>query len=152
MNRRKEIEMAPEERRSYLESADTIILCTLDGLGYPHAVAMWFTVIDGLVHMTTFRKSQKVVNLRRDARATLLVESGKRYAELRGLMIRGRAEIVDDLELTLDVLEHVHVRHGGEGNLSLRDVLRAQAAKRVVLRVRPERVASWDHTKLGGAY
>lgn len=152
MNRRKQIEMTAEERKAYLEDARTIILCTIDKHGYPHAVAMWFCLIDGLMHMTTFRKSQKTVNLRRDPRATLLAESGDVYSELRGLMVRARGEIVDDLEVCLDVLAKVHARHGGGENPSLREALRAQAAKRVVLRFHPERVSSWDHRKLGGAY
>lgn len=152
MKRRDEIEMTPEERSAYLEKARTIILCTIDGQGYPHAVAMWFCLIDGLVHMTTFRKAQKVVNLRRIPKAALLAESGTQYSELRGLLLRGRGEVIDDADLALEVLVGVQRRHGGEDLPGLRDLLRPQAAKRAVIRFHPERVASWDHSKLGGSY
>ncbi len=152
MNRRQLIRMTREEEEAFLDGEKTVVLCTIDPHGYPHAVAMWFCVIDGVVHMTTFRKSQKVVNLRRSPKATILAESGTAYSELRGLMIRGRGEIVDDLDFCADVLSKIHVRHGGETDPSLRDALRAQASKRVVLRLRPERTSSWDHSKLGGAY
>jgi PPOX class probable F420-dependent enzyme len=152
MNRRKQIEMTPEEQRRFLETEKTAVLCSIDRQGYPHAVAMWFCLIEGLVHMTTFRRSQKVVNLRRDPRATLLVESGDQYAELRGLMIRGRAEIDDDLERCARVLMGVQARYGGQASPEMLEVLRPQAAKRVIVRVHPERVSSWDHSKLGGVY
>jgi nitroimidazol reductase NimA-like FMN-containing flavoprotein (pyridoxamine 5'-phosphate oxidase superfamily) len=151
MDLRRQIRMTPDEQEAFLDSARTIVLCSLDREGFPHAVAMWFCRIDGLVHMTTYRKSQKAVNLRRDARATLLVESGARYDELRGLMIRCRAEVLDDPELCLEVLSRIHAKHGGSTGPETLEALRAQAAKRSVLRFHPLRVSSWDHSKLGGA-
>ena len=152
MNRRQQIALTAEEQAAYLASAKTIILSTIDGQGYPHSIAMWFSVIDGLVHMTTFRKSQKVVNVRRNPKVSLLVESGTRYVELRGLLIRGTAEIVDDTEVCLDILTDIQSRYEGHNVPELREILRAQAIKRVALRIHPERVASWDHAKLGGVY
>ena len=100
MNRRDQIAMTAEEQSAYLASAKTLILTSIDREGYPHSVAMWFALIDGLVHMTTFRKSQKAVNLRRNPKVGLLAESGATYSELRGLMVRGRAEI-DDIDVCL---------------------------------------------------
>jgi PPOX class probable F420-dependent enzyme len=152
MKLRDRIALSPEEQASFLESSRTAVLCTLDRHGYPHAVAMWYCIIDGLVHMTSFRKAQKVVNVRRDPRVALLVESGERYTDLRGLMIRGRGEVIDDPDLCIDVLMQVQKRHGGAADPSLRDALRGQAAKRAVIRIHPERVSTWDHAKLGGAY
>jgi len=154
MTRRKAIALTPEEQHRYLETSHTIILCSLDRHGYPHAVAMWYVVDpDGSVLMTTFAKSQKAVNLRRDPRCALLVESGKTYDELEGVLIRGRATLEPGEEKVLDVLERVHVKHGMPGSgAEVREAMRGQARKRVVVRVRPERISSWDHRKLGGAY
>ncbi len=152
MNRRGEIAMTADEQAAFLAQSRTIILSTIDGRGYPHSVAMWFALIDGLVHMTSFRKAQKVVNLRRNAKVSLLAESGTEYAELRGLMIRGMGEIVDDVDLCTEILGRIQVKHGASNDTSMREVLRRQAAKRVAIRVRPERVATWDHSKLRGSY
>lgn len=147
------IELTPAEQRDFLANAKTMTLASVDRRGYPHLVAMWFTVDpDGSVLMTTFAKSQKAVNLRRDPRCTLLVESGTTYDQLKGIMIRGRATLGTDVEETLDVLTRIHTKHGGEQPEGLRDILRAQARKRVTVRVKPERISSWDHTKLGGVY
>ena len=153
MNRRQQIALTDAEQHAYLTAEHTIILNTLDRDGYPHAVAMWYVLdADGLVAMTTFRKSQKVVNVQRNPRCSLLLETGRTYPTLKGLLIRGRAEIMDDIERTLDVLESVNVKYHGGAPEGIRDALRAQASKRVVLRIRPEKIASWDHAKLDGVY
>ena len=154
MQRRKTIALSPEEQRRFLEASHTIILTSLDRQGYPHSVAMWYVADpDGTVLMTTFAKSQKAVNLRRDPRCALLLESGRTYPELKGLLVRGRAALDGDVEHVLDVLARVHAKYNAPGPADgLREAMRGQARKRVVIRVRPVRVASWDHAKLGGAY
>jgi general stress protein 26 len=152
MNRRRDIAMTAEEQTAFLAGSKTLILSTIDGQGYPHSIAMWFSIIEALVHMTTFRKAQKVLNIRRNPKVSLLAESGTHYSELRGLMIRGRAELIEDAELCTEILTDIQSLYYGSADASVRDLLRAQAAKRVAIRVRPERIASWDHSKLGGVY
>jgi PPOX class probable F420-dependent enzyme len=154
VQRRKTIALTADEQRRYLEASHTIILTSIDRRGYPHSVAMWYVVDpDGSVVMTTFAKSQKAMNLRRDPRCALLVESGRTYEELKGLLVRGRATVEQDEEKVLDVLEKVHAKYGMPGSADgMRDAMRGQARKRVVIRIRAERVSSWDHRKLGGAY
>jgi nitroimidazol reductase NimA-like FMN-containing flavoprotein (pyridoxamine 5'-phosphate oxidase superfamily) len=117
---------------------------------------MWFAVDDdGTVRMTTFRKSQKVLNIRRDPRVSLLVESGEEYGQLRGVVIYGKAEVVDDAEVVKAILRRISgiaaisdpaARKGAEA------VIANTAAKRVAILIRPEKTVSWDHAKLGGTY
>jgi PPOX class probable F420-dependent enzyme len=153
VQRRKEIALTPDQQRRYLEESHTVILTSLDRHGYPHPVAMWYVVDpDGSVLMTTFAKSQKAVNLRRDPRCALLIESGRTYPELKGLLLRGRASLEADTEKVLDLLGRVHEKYNGGPAAGLREAMRHQASKRVLIRVRPERVSSWDHAKLGGGY
>ena len=158
MKRRNQIALTPAEREAFLHSGKTIVLCSTDHHGYPHPVAMWYAIEDdGTIVMTTYAKSQKAMNLRRDPRCSLLLETGPTYEELKGLLIRGRAVLDPDTEHVLDVLEKVHARgYFGAlppgGTSTLREAMRAQASKRVALRIRPERVSSWDHRKLAGAY
>jgi PPOX class probable F420-dependent enzyme len=153
MNRRKLIELTPEERRAYVPAAQTIHLCSHGKDGYPHIVPMWFAADgDRTVWMTTYRKSQKVMNLRRDPRVALLVESGVTYDTLRGVMIRGDAEIIDDADTVVQVLKRIHQKTSGSFPEGIDDALRAQAAKRVAIKVTARRVSSWDHAKLGGVY
>jgi PPOX class probable F420-dependent enzyme len=155
MNRRKAISLSEDERREMLASSLTIILSSIDGRGYPHSVAMWYAVRDGRVLMTTYAKSQKTRNLQRNPRCCLLVESGTEYSDLRGVLIRGRAELTFDVDAVLDALADIRAKHGLGGAAPAPEVaeaMRAHAAKRVLITVIPEHVASWDHRKLGGAY
>jgi hypothetical protein len=117
---------------------------------------MWFIVDDEqAIRMTTFTKSQKVRNLRRDPRVSLLFEDGILYEELRGVLYYARAELTEETDLVLAPLMGVTARQQGLARQEvegLKEAMRRQAAKRVEIRVRPDRVVSWDHRKLGGAY
>jgi PPOX class probable F420-dependent enzyme len=154
MNKRNAIQLTDDERRRYLQEALTIILVSIGHDGYPHAVPMWFVVMDddGAIAMTTYGRSQKVLNVRRNPRVALLVESGDRYDQLKGVLLRGTAEVIDDHETCVQTLMQIQTKHMGALATGVEDIMRAQARKRVVLKVTPERVASWDHGKLGGAY
>ncbi len=152
MHRRALITLTPEEQRQFLETSKTIILCTIDRHGYPHAVPMWYVTDGDAVLMTTYRKSQKVMNIRRNPKVALLIESGTTYETLKGLMIRGEAEIIDDLETCVSILSRIHQKMSGSLSPNLEEAMRAQARKRVALRIAPRRVSSWDHAKLGGVY
>lgn len=156
-SRRDLIRMSDAETREYLRTSKTMTIISIGPGGYPHPMPMWFAVDDdGTVRMTTFRKSQKVLNLQRDPRVSLLVESGGGdYSQLRGVVIYGRARVVDDLEEVKKTLRRVS---GADalGDPSAQKAADAAigktAAKRVAILIRPEKTVSWDHRKLGGAY
>jgi len=153
MHKRNAIELSDDERTHYLADAPTIILVTIGRDGYPHAVPMWFVVEeDGSILMTTYGRSQKVVNVQRNPKVALLVESGTRYDELKGVLLRGDAEVVENEALCVRVLTKIHAKHSGGLASGVEEVMKAQARKRVVLKITPARIVSWDHRKLGGAY
>jgi PPOX class probable F420-dependent enzyme len=153
MNRRELIALGPEERREYVEEAKTIILVSNGSGGYPHAVAMWFVCDDHeRIWMTTYRKSQKVLNIRRNHRVALHVESGETYDKLKGVLIRGDAELIDDEETCLQTLVRIQQKMLGALPDEAKEAMRQQARKRIVIGVTPRRTSSWDHAKLGGAY
>jgi PPOX class probable F420-dependent enzyme len=150
--------MSDAERKQFLTGAQTITICSIDRSGSPHPMPMWFGVEDdGSVVMTTFTKSQKIKNLERDPRVSLLVESGTVYNELRGVVIYGKAELVREQEGVLDILAKVTAKSaGGAGDApdpgTLRKALMATVPKRTGIRIRPDKIVSWDHRKLGGVY
>jgi hypothetical protein len=116
---------------------------------------MWYVVRDGRIWVWTYAKSQKVKNLERDARATLLVETGHEYTELRGVQIEAEAHVHRDFDTVFEFAKALTVRYA-EGIESVEgdaaDALKAQAPKRVAIEFEPKRVATWDHRKLGGTY
>jgi PPOX class probable F420-dependent enzyme len=148
--------MTDDEVRQFLDQTRTLILCSIGKDGFPHPMPMWFGLEeDGTVVMTTFTKSQKIQNLKRDPRVSLLAEAGESYSELRGVVIRGNAEIDTEVENVFATLRKVSVRMGtvpAEDTEAIREGLRASARKRCLIRVEPEKVVSWDHRKLGGVY
>jgi PPOX class probable F420-dependent enzyme len=155
MSRRTAIAFTPEEQRDYITSARTLTLCTHGPAGYPHAVAMWFVADDdGTVWMTTYRKSQKATNAHRNPKVALHIESGTTYDTLKGILIRGDAEVVDDEEVVFRTILRVQQKMVGAvpDAAGAEEVIRWQARKRVALKIAPQRVSSWDHSKLGGGY
>ena len=152
MNRRGQIRMSDEEIRAFLEEQRVLQVATVDHDGWPHLVAMWYVLINDEMVFWTYARSQKAVNLRRDARLTCLVEAGERYDQLRGVQIKGRADVIDDRETVQRVGEAIWERYTGALNEDTRRMVTVQAAKRVAVFVRPVEVVSWDHGKLGGGY
>jgi PPOX class probable F420-dependent enzyme len=153
MNRRDLIRMNDEEIRAFLAEQRTLQVATIDHDGWPHLVAMWYVLINDQIVFWTYAKSQKAANLRRDDRLTCLVETGERYDELRGVQIKGRAIINDDRETVQRIGEVIYERYtGGHLNDAIRQMVAAQAPKRVIVFVEPVEIVSWDHRKLGGGY
>jgi len=151
--------MTPGEATAMLESTPNLALATLDRDGYPHLVAMSFALdANGNIVMTSFGKAQKVINLKRNPRVAVMVEHGLAYDKIKGVMIRGRAEIVEGPEAVLEAMRLVvgkMARLAGKpvapDSVVITDAYRRQAEKRVVIRIHPEKWASWDHSKLSGA-
>ena len=153
MNKQAQIRMTPEEQEEFLKQARTMVLCTIDKDGYPHAVAMAYRAKDGCIYMTSYRKAQKVVNIRRNPRVAVMVESGKQYNELKGLMIRGRCEIIDDPDEVWKITREIRTFQAGGVPAPVDAVVQARAPKRAVLKIIPEKIVSWDHSKLpSGVY
>ena len=156
MSRRDKIRMSEEEISDFLRSSRTMILVANGKNGYRHPMPMWFAVDeDNNVLMTTFRKSQKVRNLKNDPRVSLLVEAGEKYQELKSLLIYTEVEIIDDIEVTTDVMFKMSLQRGdvtADQEEAVKKGLRKTAEKRVVMKFNHGKVVSWDHSKLGGVY
>lgn len=155
MNRRRQIQLSGEELDGLLAAERVAVVSSIGPRGWPHSVPLWFVPRDGVVWVWTYAKSQKVRNLERDPRATVLVETGHEYGELRGAMIESEAVVHRDFETVLGFAEELTVRYA-EGIASVegdaRAALEAQAPKRVAISFPALRVATWDHRKLGGTY
>jgi PPOX class probable F420-dependent enzyme len=148
-NQRGQITMTDAEIEAFVERSRTATMATLGPTGAPHLVAMWYGVIDGEIWFETKAKSQKVVNLRRDNRITVLIEDGLTYDVLRGVSIEGTADIVEDPDALWALGVNVWERYQGPYTEELRPAVEMMRHKRIGVRIRPARVRSWDHRKLG---
>ncbi len=145
--------MSDEEIDEFLRGRHTMSVATFGKDGAIHLVAMWYAFLDGKPAFWTYAKSQKIRNLRRDPRITLLVEDGDSYSQLRGVEITGRGTIIEDPETIVSLGMRIAERYQGIApSDDMRPMIAKQAAKRVAVRIHPKRVVSWDHRKLGGVY
>jgi PPOX class probable F420-dependent enzyme len=154
MSLRAEIQLSEDEQRELIESERIVVVSSLGKRGWPHSMPLWYVPRSGEIWIYTYAKSQKVRNLERDPRATLLIETGHEYAELRGMEIEAEAEIHRDIDTVFELAKDLTSRYAGGAQVdeTAAEALRAQAQKRVAIRFEPKRVATWDHRKLGGRY
>ena len=144
--------MSDEEVRAFLDEKMVMQCATNGPRGLPHMVALWFVADGGELRGWTYAKSQKARNLERDPRATLGLEEGVQYHELRGVMFECDVRIERDPAAVEGYGLELFERYAGELNDDVRAMVAKQAQKRVGLTFLPTRTVSWDHRKLGGVY
>jgi len=151
--RRDLVTMSEDEMWIFIESQRSIQVATIGRDGSPHLVPLWFAIDEGEIILETFTKSQKIKNLERDDRITVLLEDGEAYPELRGVSIRGRAELIREPdrvhELHLDIIMR---NQPGIARDTLAEATRAMVPKKTIIKIKAEHVFSWDHSKLAGIY
>jgi PPOX class probable F420-dependent enzyme len=149
--------MDQAEVLALLDEERVMTCATLGPSGWPHLMPLWYVVRDGRLWAWTFAKSQKTRNLERDPRATVQVEAGQdQYQLLRGVMFETDVAIHRDVDLVTDLGLEIFGRYGGDpdGAVSedVRNMVKAQASKRVGLEFVERKRATWDHRKLGNVY
>jgi PPOX class probable F420-dependent enzyme len=149
--------MSAAEVAAFLDEERTVICATVGRDGFAHLMPLWYVMRDDDVWSWTFAKSQKVRNLERDPRATVQVEAGEAYPELRGVMLKCDVTIHRETdrvaEFGIELFTRYRPEGAGELDDSVRDMVLAQAPKRVALQFHPRAGATWDHRKLAsGVY
>jgi PPOX class probable F420-dependent enzyme len=149
--------MSDAEVAAFLDEERTVICATIGRDGFAHLMPLWYVMRGEELWAWTFAKSQKVRNLERDPRATLQVEAGEQYSELRGVMLKCDVTVHRETERVAELGTELFTRYGsgqpGELDERVREMVRQQAPKRVALQFRPRSRATWDHRKLAaGVY
>jgi general stress protein 26 len=153
-SKRDQIVLTDEEIKDFLEVQRIVVIGSNGPRGVPHLMPLWYIMRGKEVWGWTFGKAQKVKNLERDPNATLLVEDGESYDQLRGVSLECDVEVIGEYEVVKAVGIDIFTKYG-DGNYPVDAVIQmieAQAHKRVALRFIPRRTMSWDHRKLGGTY
>ena len=142
--------MSDDEVLAFLDEERTVICATIGADGYPHLMPLWYVVRDGELWAWTFTKSQKIRNLERDPRATVQVEAGEVYEQLRGVMLKTEVELIHDVDRVAEVGLEVFARGTGAAlSPEVHAKIAGQAEKRTALRFVERERATWDHRKLG---
>lgn len=148
---RQSVQLTDPEIEDFLDSQMKVQVATVGADGAPHLTTLFYVLVDGKIVFWTYGSSQKVRNLRRDPRVTCLVEDGVDYFELRGVSIAGKVRLVEDYDEIKAIGLRVMARMAGGADLGElgEDLVSKQAHKRVGIVIEPDKVASWDHRKLG---
>ncbi|TAK80009.1 MAG: hypothetical protein EPO16_00970 [Dehalococcoidia bacterium] len=135
-------EMTREEVDVYLDShGGYAVLSTIGKDGYPHAVPLGFFRSGDEVVLPV--RGQRKVNIGRNPKVAVTVESGRTMKELKGVVIRGDATLVEDPAAVLEL-----VREGARRRGTPEDQLPTTTRTGMAyVRVRPRKIASWDNTK-----
>jgi len=152
-SRRDQIRMTDQEIAEFLDAPRILHVATVNHDGTPHLMPVYYAMVDGKINFWTYTKSQKIKNLERDPRLTVMVEDGDSYGELRGVQINGCARLSTDPAALLQIGELLYQRYfEGAVNETARAGLEYSARKRTRVTVEPVHIASWDHRRLGGVY
>jgi PPOX class probable F420-dependent enzyme len=152
-SQRRAVAMDDEQVASYLASHMKVQVASIGRDGMPHLTTLFYVVHEGRIAFWTYATSQKIKNLERDPRVSALVESGTDYFELAGVSVQGRAEIVRDHDRIREIGSRVSSRMAGVDDITElgdlgRDIVEKQVLKRVAVLVTPDKVASWDHSRM----
>jgi PPOX class probable F420-dependent enzyme len=149
-SRRDQIHMTDDELRAFIAEQKVVTVATMGPSGRPHLMPLWYVVDGDELRGWTYAKSQKAKNIERDPHATLQIEDGVDYAELRGVMFEADVEVERDPDKVADYGMALFDRYAPGADV--RDMVHQQAQKRIGLRFVPTRTVTWDHRKLGGTY
>jgi PPOX class probable F420-dependent enzyme len=152
MSRRDQIRMTPEEVDAYLHEPHLCRIGTMNPDGTIHLVAMNYGFVDGLPAFWTYRRAQKTLNLERNPTISMIVDTGYKYSELKGVSLVGTGTVRTDEAAMETYLASIRERYGGGPRGTTGKAASASAPKRAVVTIAVEKVISWDHAKLGGGY
>jgi PPOX class probable F420-dependent enzyme len=133
--------LADSRIQRFLATKEVVVLSTLQPSGAPLAMPMWFLHTPEALYMISVTGLQKVRNLQRDPRVCVVAEAGNRGAEIRGVIVQGRAEFVDDPGQRRPIVEQLLRKYEP-------DLMRlwggpAMPQNRVLFRIVPTQVRSW---------
>jgi PPOX class probable F420-dependent enzyme len=148
VNQRADIKMTDEEIDAFLHEQRTMSMATIGPGGRIHLVAMWYGFVDGVIGFETKAKSQKVQNLKRDKRLTVMVEDGQTYEVLRGVELAGWGEVIEEPEQLFQLGVSVFERYQGPYTEEMKPFVEVMLNKRVLVKLHTEQVVSWDHRKI----
>jgi nitroimidazol reductase NimA-like FMN-containing flavoprotein (pyridoxamine 5'-phosphate oxidase superfamily) len=149
---RDKIKMSKEEMTSFLKNQISLQIGTINKDGSPHLTTMWYFYDGNSFIFHTYTKSQKIINLKRDSRITVLTETGSQYSDLQGIIAYGEVEIINGKDSPEEVIKYMDLVGNkyikGEDSAQYLEGMKLQAPKRSVVIIKPSKFISWDHSKL----
>ena len=151
MSLRDLVRMSEDEVAAFVAANVRARVSTVGKDGSPHVVPISYVVLDGDVAFWADNVSQKMRNLRRDPRVAAVIDDGNDFQELRGVHLSGTASLHDDADTNERIADLFAAKAPEEHRDAAKQMLLSLAAERTAVVIQATKVASWDHTKLGGS-
>ncbi|HEY1974164.1 MAG TPA: pyridoxamine 5'-phosphate oxidase family protein [Pseudonocardia sp.] len=147
------VALTDDEAWALVAGSLTGIVSTLRADGFPVTLPVWFVALNRAVYFRTPATSKKVARLRRDQRASFLVEAGERWSELTAVSFAAVASEVTDERLRAQVLEERARKYGDRGPGARRELpsatVRHYAGESAIIRLTPVgKLITWDNRKI----
>jgi PPOX class probable F420-dependent enzyme len=148
--RGRRIAMSPDELDTFLREERTCRVATVGKDGRPHNSPLWFAWDGAALWLNSIVKSQRWTDIGRDPRASIIVDAGHAFGELRGAELIGALEPVGEAprtsgpDPTLETAERLYAeKYSGTSTFQ-------PDGRHAWLRLTPDKVVSWDFRKMGG--
>jgi PPOX class probable F420-dependent enzyme len=142
------IALTDEERESLLtQTKQWAVIATRSPKGMPHVVPVGFIFREGRLYIDSPKDTMKVRNVTETGVAAVTVDDGEDYAELRGVMFQGDAEVLEDPDLRETLLERMSKKYFETGKIPEYAMQANEDVDRVTILVDPSHTTSWDFRK-----
>jgi len=139
--------MSEPERDAFLRTERTCRVASVGGDGSPHVTPLWFVWDGTSLWLTSIVQSQRWADLQRDNRVSVIVDAGSEFMELRGVEMRGVADVVGEVPRTGEPNPYVETPEGLFADKYAGGNLRHDG-RHAWLRITPNKIVSWDFRKL----
>jgi PPOX class probable F420-dependent enzyme len=144
--------MSSDELERFVAEPRVGCLATNRADGFPHLSPIWFLYESGVVFLELAQSRIHLANLRRDPRASLMVEEDERPADgwragVRGVVFRGTVELIDDEGPIASYGERIDRRYLGSGVDDPELAQVTEPERYMLIRLTPSTCVSWDFRK-----
>ncbi|MFA5892144.1 MAG: pyridoxamine 5'-phosphate oxidase family protein [Actinomycetota bacterium] len=138
---REQLRLTPAELDALMDAAKTLHAGTVSPKGMPHVAPLWFVWRDGEIWINSLRRSRRGRDLTAGSPVSLCVDAGDEYGELRGAVLYGAFTDASQDPALPEILREFSRRYWGGIEVP-------QMKSHDWLRMKPERIVSWDFRKI----
>jgi hypothetical protein len=149
--RGRRIAMTDQERDDFLAEQRVCRVGSINVDGSPHVTPIWYAWDGEAIWFYSIIKSQRWTNVVRDPRVSAVVDAGEaEYFQLRGVEFIGVVEPVGEQPRVGEPNPELETPERLFGERYMGGALTGYDGRHAWLRLRPEKIVSWDFRKLTG--
>ncbi|MGO9646117.1 MAG: pyridoxamine 5'-phosphate oxidase family protein [Candidatus Bathyarchaeia archaeon] len=146
--------MSKEEIRKFLSLPNIAKLATTNPDGSPQISPVWFYSERNTISISTYKKAAKVRNIRPNATVSLLIDSSKGGLKLKGVLVRGSANLIEGTECN-KIVKSIYnkylptrITRTSKATAAFKKRMNRESDSSICIRITPETISTWDYGKL----